>query len=80
MLWAGEMGLKRFPTAEFLPSSAIYTQFGRPGISDRAREDQKAFLGISLYLAVPGIAVSGVCALQSCNHLVLGEQWLWETG
>lgn len=51
----------------------IYTQFGRPDSSDRARKDQKAFLGISQYLAVPGIAISAICTLQSYEHLVLGE-------
>lgn len=65
----------------------IDTQFGRPDSSDRARKDQKSFLGISQYLAVPGIAVSGICTLQSYEHLgwekqtsELGEQRLWETG
>lgn len=51
----------------------IDTQFGRPDSSDRARKDQKAFLGISQYLAVLGIAVSGICTLQSYKQLVLGE-------
>lgn len=63
-----------FPTADSLPYTSIYSLFGRSDTSDRTRKDQKAFLGISQRLAVPRIAISGICTLESYKHLVLGAE------